>query len=229
MNASYVVVMTPSWVDLKVDELLEEVASLGMVIDTAGRPLLAREIQARVASVAERMRISERHARTYLDRGALREMAAELVAGFAAEEPGRDIVDPAARDTELTRSLAGRAVAALAEALRVQVANVAAGPTTVVSPSTEHVAGQFADLLAIHGLCLSEAGEDDRVPVNGAWLRRAARLLEETADLLDDGGNVVDSGLTPAELAAQFRDDATLLRTAGDGRRVRALRPVDHT
>lgn len=200
--------MAARWLDSKVDELVAEVATLGMTIDPSGRASLAEGLRERVAGTARQLRITETAARRLVDRDAVRGMAESLVTQFAVERPGLDIASAPA-DSVVSRELASLALAALAEALRVHLAN------TDDPASAVQTARQCADLFAVHGTCLYAAHNAEQVPITSAWLHRAARQIENAADLLDAGGSLADSSdVTPERLADRFRRDASLLRAA---------------
>ncbi len=203
--------MAARWLDSKLDELVAEVAALGMVIDPAARPSLAEALQERISATARQLRISETAARRLVDHDTIRGMAQALVTQFAVERPGLDIA-AAPADTVVSRELASLALAALAEALRIHLAN------TNDPASAVQTARQCADLFAVHGTCLYAAHDDERIAITSAWLHRAARQIENAADLLDAGGSLADSSdVTPDDLADRFRRDASLLRASSAG------------
>ena len=136
--------MAARWLDHKLDELVAEVATLGMIIDPAARPSLAEALQERISATARQLRISQTAARRLVDHDTLRGMAQAVVTQFAVERPGLDIA-AAPADTVVSRELASLALAALAEALRVHLAN------TDDPASAVQTARQCADLFAVHG------------------------------------------------------------------------------
>jgi len=197
------------WIDSKVDLMQQVVDELGMVADRAALETVLRE---RVEAVAAQIGISSTSARRYFNDETVKEMARSMVVAFAEERPGADLSD-AERDVMLPLRTAGLAGFALAEALRIRLANE--------SPENAVVSARYhATALSLHGLYLTEAGASSFVPVTFAWLLRAARYIEQAAVILDDGGVLADeSPIDPAHIADRLREDATKLRSAAENGR----------
>ena len=108
-----------TWLDQKVDVLLEELAASGMDVD---RQRAGELITDRVRAVAALMRVTAPTARKYLDDETVRDMARRMLFEFAAEQPGADLL-VVPRTVPVPLVFVGIIVAALAEAMQVRAAN----------------------------------------------------------------------------------------------------------
>lgn len=193
-----------TWLDHKVDALVEELAAAGMHLD---RRRAGELITDRVRAVAALMRVTEPTARKYLDDETVRDMARRMLFEFAGEQPGADLME-APRTVPLACVFVGIIVAALAEAMQVRAAN---------EPSD-----RLGDVVATYGQTLSgfgqitaaaapgQAGDSAEIMFPPALLRRAARYIGNAADLAANGGKLPDGVPEEArgELAAALRRDA---------------------
>jgi hypothetical protein len=198
-----------TWLDQKVDVLLEELAASGMDLD---RQRAGELITDRVHAVAGVMRVTVPTARKYLDDETARDMARRMLFEFAAEQPGADLLE-APRTVSVPLVYVGIIVAALAEAMQVRAAN---------EPSDG-----LGGVVATYGHMLSELGQITAEAASGqadnsatamfppALLRRAARYIGNAADMAARGGNLPDGVPEAArgELAAALRRDADGLIT----------------
>jgi hypothetical protein len=133
-----------TWLDQKVDALLEELAASGMHLD---RRHAGELITDRVRAVAALMRVTTPTARKYLDDETIRDMARRMLFEFAAEQPGADLLE-VPRTVQMPLVLVGIIVAALAEAMQVRAAN---------EPSD-----RLSDVVATYGQVLSGARANHR-------------------------------------------------------------------
>jgi hypothetical protein len=193
-----------TWLDHKVDALVEELAASGMHLDRAHAGEL---ITGRVHEVAALMRVTEQTARKYLDDDTVKDVARRMLFEFASEQPGADLME-VPRTVPLTHVLLGIIIAALAEAMQVRAAN--------------EPPDRLGDVVATYGQTLSGLGQITAAPVPGqagdpaeimfppALLRRAARYISTAADLAANGGKLPDGVPEAArgELAAALRRDA---------------------
>ena len=108
-----------TWLDQKVDALLEELAASGMDLD---RQRAGELITDRVHAVAALMRVTAPTARKYLDDETVRDIARRMLFEFAAEQPGADLLE-VPRTVPVPLAFVGIIVAALAEAMQVRAAN----------------------------------------------------------------------------------------------------------
>src|SRR6266568_1238611 len=105
-----------TWLDHKVDVLLEELAASSMHLD---RQRAGELITDRVRAVAALMRVTEPTARKYLDDETVRGMARRMLFEFVGEQPGADLLE-VPRTVPLPLGLVGIIVAAVAEAMQVR-------------------------------------------------------------------------------------------------------------
>lgn len=196
-----------TWLDHKVDALVEELAASGMRLDRRHAGVLITD---RVRAVAALMRVTEPTARKYLDDETVRDMARRMLFEFAGEQPGADLME-VPRTVPLARVFAGVIIAALAEAMQVRAAN--------------ELPDRLGDVVATYGQALSAFGQVIAAPAPGragdpagimfppALLRRAARYIGSAADLAADGGRLPDGVPEAARggLAASLRRDADRL------------------
>ena len=203
------------WREERVDTLLAAMSDLGMSMSQSAAGELIDE---RVQLVATQMRVTPRTARSYLTDEAIARLAKSMAFDFVEETPGADLLT-APRNATIPVQLAGRAMAGLAEAVRVRLAE---------REDLEHarvVVTQLAQAQASLGLVMADQtgpvidGQPSmRVP--GSLLHRIARCLEAAAGLVEEG--VIGCGADPVEargLPDAFRRDANLLRAAADLRR----------
>jgi hypothetical protein len=196
-----------TWLDHKVDVLVEELAASSMHLD---RQRAGELITDRVRAVAALMTVTEPTARKYLNDETIRKMARRMLFEFADEQPGADLMS-VPRTVPLAPALVGIIVAALAEAMQVRAANE--------SPD------RLGDVVSTYGQTLSGIGQITSAAASGqpgdsaeimfpaALLRRAARYISNAADLAATGGKLSD-GVPEAvrgELATSLRRDADRL------------------
>jgi len=174
-------------------ELAARVEERGLLLSVDAAEAFLAE---RHASVVERLGLSERSARQYLDEGTLRELADQLVADFAEEAPGADLF-ALARSSSVSVSRFGRLIAALAESILFFEQH--AGIDDV---DREGRVREVAELLSVAGVLQSQGGVG-AVAVPPALCRRIARVLDGVAALTDD-----------AELASAVAGDAAIARAA---------------
>jgi hypothetical protein len=79
-----------TWLDHKVDALVEELAASGMHLD---RQRAGELITDRVRAVAALMRVTEPTARKYLDDETIKDMARRMLFEFVDEQPGADLME----------------------------------------------------------------------------------------------------------------------------------------
>lgn len=193
-----------TWLDHKVDALLEELAASGMHLD---RQRAGELITDRLRAVAALMRVTEQTARKYLDDETIKDMAQRMLFELVDERPGADLMK-VPRTIPLALSLVGVIVSALAEAMQVLAAN--------------EPPDRLGDVVATYGQALSgfgqitaaaapgQVGDSAHILFPAALLRRAARYISNAADLAASGGKLPD-GVPEAmrgELAATLRRDA---------------------
>jgi hypothetical protein len=198
-----------TWLDQKVDALLEELAASGMNLD---RQRAGELITDRVHAVAAVMRVTAPTARKYLDDETVRDMARRMLFEFAAEQPGADLLE-APRTVSVPLDFVGIIVAALAEAMQVRAANE-------TPDRLGGVVATYGQLLSGLGQITAEAasgptGNSAQAMFPPALLRRAARYIGSAADLAASGGSLPDGVPEAArgELAAALRRDADGLIT----------------
>ena len=197
-----------TWLDQKVDVLLEELAASGMDVD---RQRAGELITGRVRAVAALMRVTAPTARKYLDDETVRDMARRMLFEFAAEQPGADLL-VVPRTVPVPLVFVGIIVAALAEAMQVRAANE---PSDRLGGVVATYGQVLSGLGQITAGAASAAGDSAKAMFPPALLRRAARYISNAADLAGSGGNLPDGVPEAArgELAAAFRRDADRLIT----------------
>jgi hypothetical protein len=198
-----------TWLDQKVDALLEELAASGMDLD---RQRAGELITDRVHAVAALMRVTVPTARKYLDEETVREMARLMLFEFAAEQPGANLLE-VPRTVPVPLVFAGTIVAALAEAMQVRAANEPSDRLGGVVATYGQMLSGFGQITA--EAASSQAGNSGKAMFPPALLRRAARYIGNAADLAASGGNLPDgvSEAARGELAAALRRDADGLIT----------------
>ena len=193
-----------TWLDQKVDALLEELAASGMDLD---RQRAGELITDRVHAVAAVMRVTAPTARKYLDEETVRDMARRMLFEFAAEQPGADLLE-VPRTVQMPLVLVGIIVAALAEAMQVRAANEPSDRLGGVVATYGQMLSGFGQITA--EAASGQAGNSAKAMFPPALLRRAARYIGNAADLAASGGNLPDGVPEAArgELAAALRRDA---------------------
>lgn len=193
-----------TWLDQKVDALIEELAASGMDLD---RQRAGELITDRVHAVAALMRVTAPTARKYLDDETVRDIARRMLFEFAAEQPGADLLE-VPRTVAVPLAFVGIIVAALAEAMQVRAANEPSDRLGGVVATYGQVLSGLGQITA--EAASSQADTSARAMFPPALLRRAARYIGNAADLAASGGNLPDGVPEAArgELAAALRRDA---------------------
>ena len=193
-----------TWLDDKVDTLVDELAASSIHLD---RQRAGELISERVSAVAAFMRVTEPTARKYLDDETVKDIARRLLFEVVDEQPGADLTS-APRTVPLSVVLVGITVAALAEAMQVRAANE---PTDRLGD----VITTYAQTLSGLGQITAEAASTQLGTPAGilfppALLRRAARYISGAADLAANHGELPDGVPEAArnKLAAALRRDA---------------------
>jgi hypothetical protein len=198
----------PTWVAARAEQLCAELDAHGMSMSLAGAEKMIHE---RVRYVAAHSGVSQATARGYLTDDAVAGLAFAMLNSFPDEEPGTDLF-AAKRSVTLRLELAGRCVAALAEAVHLHLEET---DLDTVRTTSRHL----IELLSLIGQLIDDAGRSSTpavVLVPPAALVRAARYLDAAAHLVTTAGRV-PPGFDPRhadQLAASFRRDALRLRTA---------------
>lgn len=198
------------WRDERVDVLLAAMSDLGM---SMSRSAAGELIDERVQFVATQMRVTPRTARSYLTDEAIAGLVQSMAFDYVEETPGADLL-AVPRDATISVQLAGRAIAGLAEAVRVRLAE---------REDLEHARVLVTQLAQVHaslGLVMADQSGpvingEPSIRVPRSLLYRIARYLEAAADLVEDG--VIGFDTDPADargLPDAFRRDAELLRGA---------------
>ena len=172
-----------TWLDDKIDVLLEELAASGMHLD---RQRAGELITGQVRAVATLLRVTEATARTYLGDEITKEMARRmLLFEVAGEQPGADLME-APRTVPLPLALVGITVAALAEAMQVRAANeppghlgdvittyaqTLSGLGQITADAAPEQAGNPAEILFPQRCCAVRPGTSAAPPT---WPRTAA-------------------------------------------------------
>jgi hypothetical protein len=198
-----------TWLDQRVDALLEELAASGMDLD---RQRAGELITERVNAVAALMRVTAPTARKYLDDETVRDMARRVLFEFVAEQPGADLL-AAPRTVLVLLDFVGIIVAALAEAMQVRAANEPPDRLGGVVATYGQVLSGLGQITA--EAASGQAGNPAAVMFPPALLRRAARYISSAADLAASDGSLPDGIPESArgELAAALRRDADKLIT----------------
>lgn len=202
-----------SWRDKRIDDLLAAVSDLGM---TMSRSAAGELLDERVEFVAEQMRVTNSTARRYLTDDALAGMAREIVFGFVEETPGADLMS-APRTAAVPVRFAGRVFAGLGEVVRILlVERDDLGHTRDRVAQIAH-AQSYLGLLVHDQVATIGFYDEPSVQMPPALLLRVARILETTADLVEDGliGYKVDPEES-AGLPSEFRRDVRLMRTMAE-------------
>ncbi len=179
----------PRWIDVASIALVDRVTQRGMTIPVdAAAAFLAEQTNA----VAGQLGLSSgRHAMPYLDDDVLDDLADDIVASYAAEEPGADLF-ALPRSGRISVATFGRLVSGLAETLlffetcpRITEADRSARRR------------ETTQLLSLAGLIQSEHTGTGPIAAPPAVLARIARTLKTAADLTDN-----------IDLAAALRRDS---------------------
>ncbi|WP_124390504.1 hypothetical protein [Rhodococcus wratislaviensis] len=171
-----------------------ELARIGLTVPTNQLEDLLTE---RVAAVAEQMRITERTARQYFDHDTLRTLARELALCIKEEAPGADLLT-LPRTAAMPLSTLGATIAALGGADK--------------DPDESATAMALISTLGV--LARDHDGDLPAVWVPEPLLMRAARLIENTTDLVHQGCPLppdVAEDVRP-HLQKTLREDAARLR-----------------
>jgi hypothetical protein len=189
-----------SWLSTTASTLGEELARIGLTVPPDQLEDLLTD---RVATVAERMHITERTARRYFDHDTQRTLARDLALIIKDEAPGADLLT-LPRTIAMPRPTLGATIAALVEA--AALAGADKGPD---EPATA-----MALISTLGVLTRDHNGDLPTVWVPEPLLLRAARLIENTADLVHHGCPLppdVAEDVRP-HLQKTLREDATQLR-----------------
>ncbi|TQC41783.1 hypothetical protein EEB14_52700 [Rhodococcus sp. WS4] len=187
-----------SWVSTTASALGGELARIGLTVPADRLEDLLTD---RVAAVAERMHITERTARQYFDHHALRTLARELALSIKDEAPGADLLT-------LPRTIAMPALGATIAAL-VEVAALTGTNTGPAEPTTA-----MALISTLGVLTRDHDGDLPTVRVPKPLLMRAARLIENTANLVQQGCPLPPGAAEDVRphLRKALSDDAARLR-----------------
>ncbi|MEU2006722.1 hypothetical protein ACH47B_36555 [Rhodococcus sp. NPDC019627] len=208
-----------SWLSTTASTLGEELARLGLTVPTDQLEYLLTD---RVAAVAEQMCITERTARRYFDHDTLRTLAHDMALSIKEEAPGADLLT-LPRTIAMPLPTVGATIAALVEATALAGADTGPG-----EPATA-----MALISTLGVLTRDHDGDLPNVWVPEPLLMRAARLIENTADLVHHGCPLppdVAEDVRP-HLQKALRDDAARLRALipDTGRRSGASSPARRT
>ena len=189
-----------SWLSTTASTLSAELARIGLTVPTDQLEDLLTD---RVAAVAEQMRITERTARRYLDHDTLRTLAHEMALSIKDEAPGADLLT-LPRTIAMPLPTLGSTIAALVEAAAL----------TGATKDPDKPVAAMALISTLGVLTRDHDGDLPTVRVPEPLLMRAARLIENTADLVHHGCPLppdVAQDVRP-HLQQALRDDAARLR-----------------
>lgn len=168
---------SPQWLRTLATDLVALVQNRGMTLTVAAAEAIVAD---RITALATTLRITERSARAYIDQDALDGMADGLVASFADEEPGADLL-MLPRNAALRISGTGRLVAALAQcALFFESYE---GVDEALSRSRGH---EITELISMLGLIQAGHETGDVIYAPRALFVRISRILEGAAELTSD-------------------------------------------
>jgi hypothetical protein len=193
-----------TWLDSKIDVLLEELAASGMHLD---RHRAGELITGQVRAVAALMAVTGATARAYLGDEIVKDMARRMLFEVAGERPGAGLME-APRTATLPLALVGITVAALAEAMQVRAANEPPDRLGDVITTYAQALSGLGQITA--GAAPEQAGHPAGILFPPALLRRAARYISGAADLAASGGKL-PGGIPEtarSQLAATVRRDA---------------------
>ena len=189
-----------SWLSTTASTLSGELARIGLTVPTDQLEYLLAD---RVAAVAEQMHITERTARRYFDHDTLRTLAHEMALSITEEAPGADLLT-LPRTIAMPLPTLGATIAALVEAAALAGAD-----------KDPHESAPAMALISTLGvLTRDHNGDLPTVFVPEPLLMRAARLIENTADLVHHGCPLppdVAEDVRP-HLQSALRNDAARLR-----------------
>lgn len=188
------------WYDPWVAMFEDECAALDLLVSPESVISLLED---RVAKVATAMRVTPATARGYLREEDVRDMARECAFLLAAEQPGADLAE-VPRTTTLDQH--GLAFAMTCVGMAGRIHN-----TNGDSPACE----QCLALLVNLGAFLAEGEGSAGTAVPPAWLHRAARQVENAAQVLNKGGSSPDGDVNDemrTRLIVRLIEDADLLR-----------------
>lgn len=181
------------WLRASAAGLVERVGERGMTLTMEAAETFLAE---RLFTAAKNLGVSERVARPYLDEQALDELADQLVATFAAEDPGSDLFT-LPRSARISVASFGLLVAGLAEVIQFY------GIYPAIDDDDRRARiHETAQLLSLAGLVQSDHSGGP-VAAPPAMFARIARTFTTVADLTDN-----------AELARALRRDAMRARAA---------------
>ncbi|MDJ0420735.1 hypothetical protein [Rhodococcus opacus] len=189
-----------SWLSTTASTLSGELARIGLTVPTDQLEYLLAD---RVAAVAEQMHITERTARRYFDHDTLRTLAHDMALSIKEEAPGADLLT-LPRTIAMPLPTLGATIAALVEAAALAGADKDPG-----EPATA-----MALISTLGVLTRDHNGDLPTVWVPEPLLMRAARLIENTADLVHHGCPLppdVAEDVRP-HLQNALRNDAARLR-----------------
>ncbi|MDQ1247255.1 MAG: hypothetical protein QG597_1625 [Actinomycetota bacterium] len=188
----------PRWLAEAAAALADRVTQRGMTLPVAAAgEFLAQQTSA----VADLLGVSSgRHSTPYLNDTVLDDLADQIVAAYAAEEPGADLF-ALPRSAHVSVSSLGRLISGLAETLLFFDAYA---PISDADRSARRY--ETTQLLSLVGLIQSEHTEGGNITAPPAVLARIARTLTAVAEMTDD-----------AVLAAALRRDAIRAHTAAAG------------
>ncbi|WP_368680672.1 hypothetical protein R1X32_10965 (plasmid) [Rhodococcus opacus] len=190
-----------SWLNTTASTLSGELARIGLTVPTDQLEYLLTD---RVAAVADQMHITKRTARQYFDHDTLRTLAHDMALSIKEEAPGADLLT-LPRTIAMPLPTLGATIAALVEA-----AALGAGDKDPDEPATA-----MALISTLGVLTRDHNGDLPTVRVPEPLLMRAARLIENTADLVHQGCSLppdVAEDVRP-HLQKALRDDAARLRS----------------
>jgi hypothetical protein len=154
------------------------------------------------------MSVTEPTARRYLDDETLRNMARRRLFEFVDEQPGADLLQ-VPRTIPMSLILVRTTIAALAEAMQIRTANEPA------ADHLGHVVATYGQALSGLGQITAQAGSgqvshSQAIMFPPTLLRRAARYINNAADLAANGGELPGGVPETARhaLAVALRRDA---------------------
>ena len=189
-----------SWLSMTAAALGGELARIGLTVPTDQLEDLLTD---RVAAVAEQMHITERTARQYFDHDTLHALAREMALSIKEEAPGADLLT-LPRTIAMPLITLGATIAALVEATALAGAD----------KDPDQPAQAMALISTLGVLTRDHDGDHPTVWVPEPLLMRAARLIENTADLVHHGCPLppdVAEDVRP-HLQKTLREDAARLR-----------------
>ncbi len=165
------------WLRTAATGLVARVENRGMTLAVETAETIVAE---RVTAIAAILHISERTARSYTDEDGLDGLATGLMASFAAEEPGADLLT-LPRDGALRMCGGGRLVAALAQSTHVFLSHAETDEALSRSRAVEII-----HLISTLGLIQADHETGDVVFAPRALFTRISRILDGAARLTTD-------------------------------------------